>query len=135
MSIARITPKGIAAPIGAYSHAIQIDVGNYQLIFITGQIAMSEDGMPVAPGDIERQTHFIFKSIASILKEVNGSLDDIVKVVIYVKDVTDFPKISAIRNEYLATARPTSTLVEISNTVKEGCDIEIEATAVISKTT
>jgi len=57
------------------------------------------------------------------------TLDDVVKAVIYVKNINDFSKISPIRNKYFAKSKPVSTLIEISNTVKQGCDIEIDVIA------
>jgi 2-iminobutanoate/2-iminopropanoate deaminase len=57
------------------------------------------------------------------------TLDDVVKAVIYVTNIKDFAKISPIRNKYFANSKPVSTLIEISNTVKQGCDIEIDVIA------
>jgi 2-iminobutanoate/2-iminopropanoate deaminase len=68
--------------------------------------------------------------IKEILKESWTTLENVVKVVIYVKNISDFSKISKIRNKYLASSKPVSTLVEISNTVREWCDIEIDVIAV-----
>jgi len=53
-----------------------------------------------------------------ILYEWNATLDNIVKVVIYVKDIKEFPNITKIMNKYLENSKSVSTLVEISNTVK-----------------
>ncbi|MEI8092548.1 MAG: RidA family protein [bacterium] len=89
------------------------------MIFVTGQIAMDKSGNAVAPEDISKQTEFIFENINTILREGESSLDDVVKAVIYVTDMSDFPKISQIRNKYFANAKPVSTLVEINKTVKE----------------
>ncbi len=114
----------------AYSHGLEIDLTKAKkMLFVTGQIAMDKDWNIVCEGDIEWQTEFVFESIGNILKESNVSLDDIVKVVIYVKNMEDFPKISKIRNKFLANSKPVSTLVEISNTVKSWCDIEIDVIA------
>ncbi len=126
----QINPKGSAEIMGAYSHGLKIDVGNSKMIFVTGQIAMDKNGNAIAPDDIEKQTEFVFESIRKILNEANSSLDDVVKAVIYVTKMSDFSKISPIRNKYFANSKPVSTLVEISKTVKEGCDIEIDVIAV-----
>lgn len=120
-------------PLGAYSQGISVDIGNAEMIFITGQIAMDNDGNPVSPDDIKQQTEFIFQNIEKILQEGGASLDDVVKAVIYVKNISKFKEISSIRNKYFANSKPVSTLVEISNTVKVGCDIEIEVIAVKEK--
>lgn len=119
--------------MGSYSHGLKVGVGDSEMIFVTGQIAMDKDGNPVAPNNIVKQTEFIFENISTILQEGGATLDDVVKAVIYVKDVSKFKDISAVRNRYFEKSKPVSTLVEISATVKEGCDIEIEVIAIKKK--
>lgn len=94
---------------------------------------MDKDGDAVAPGDIARQIEFVFENISKILEEGSASLDDVVKAVIYVKDISKFKEISGVRNRYFAKSKPVSTLVEVSKLVKEGCDIEIDVIAVRKK--
>jgi 2-iminobutanoate/2-iminopropanoate deaminase len=94
---------------------------------------MDNEGNAVAPNDIRKQAEYIFGNIEKILDEGNTSIDDVVKAVIYVTDMSDFKEVSAIRNKYFKKAKPVSTLVEINRTVKEGCDIEIEVIAVKKK--
>jgi len=110
-----------------------VDVGDCEMIFTTGQLAMDSEGNAVAPTDIEKQTEYVFENLKKILAEAGATLGDIVKVTIFVTHIEDYPKISAIRNRYLAESKPTSTLVEIIRTVKPGCDIEIEAIAIRKK--
>ncbi len=129
----QINPKDSAEIMGAYSHGLKVDVGDSEMILVTGQIAMDKDGNAVAPDDIEKQTEFVFESIQKILNEAESSLDDVVKVVVYVTRMSDFSKISPIRNKYLANSKPVSTLIEINKTVKEGCDIEIDIIAIKKK--
>jgi len=126
-----LTPEG-AKPKKTYSHGISVPLGNKEMIFVTGQIA-AKNGKAVAPGDIEKQTEYVFNAINDILKAGRSSLNDVVKAVIYVKDVKDFSKISPIRNKYFEKSKPVSTLIEISNTVHAGCDIEIDVIAVKQK--
>ncbi len=129
----QLNPAGSAELIGAYSHGISVDVGDSSMIFITGQIAMDANGQAVAPDDIEQQTHFVFQSIERILAADNATLGDVVKAVIYVRNMSDFSKISPIRNQYFQKSKPVSSLIEISATVKPGCDIEIEVIAMKAK--
>jgi reactive intermediate/imine deaminase len=128
-----LNPQNFTNIMGAYSHGIQVDVGDSEMIFVTGQIAMDKDGNAVAPNDITKQTEFVFQNIQKILQSANSSLDDVVKAVIYVTDISKFKEISSIRNKYFEKSKPVSTLIEISKTVKEGCDIEIEVTAIKKK--
>lgn len=125
-----LNPDSFTQIMGSYSHGIKVGVGDSEMLFVTGQIAMDKDGKAVAPNDVTKQAEFVFQNIQRILQEGGASLDDVVKAVIYVKDISKFREISAIRNRYFSVSRPVSTLVEISNTVKEGCDIEIEVIAV-----
>jgi 2-iminobutanoate/2-iminopropanoate deaminase len=128
-----LTPPNFPPTIGAYSHGLKVDVGDSEMIFVTGQIAIDLEGNVVSPNDIELQTEYIFKNLELILKEGGASLDDVVKAVIYVTDISHFDKISKIRNKYFAKSKPVSTLVEITNTVKPGCNIEIEVIAIKKK--
>lgn len=129
----KINSKDSAQKLGAYSHGYKIDVGDSEIIFTTGQIALDKDGNVVGLNDIEAQTEFVFKSLQNILEEAGASLDDVVKVNIYVTDMNDFAKISPIRNKYFKNCEPASTLVEVNSLVKEGCKIEIEVVAVKQK--
>lgn len=128
-----IHPEDFTEIMGAYSHGLKVDIGDSEMIFTTGQIAMDKDGSAVAPDDIVKQTEFVFQNLQRILNEGGASLDDVVKAVIYVTDISKFKDISAVRNKYFANAQPVSTLVEISKTVKEGCDVEIEVIAIKKK--
>jgi 2-iminobutanoate/2-iminopropanoate deaminase len=128
-----LNPKDFTQIMGSYSHGIKVNVGDSEMIFVTGQIAMDENGNAVAPKDIKKQTEYVFENIKKILNEADSSLDDVVKAVIYVTDISKFKDISAIRNKYFANSKPVSTLVEINKTVKEGCDIEIEVIAIKEK--
>lgn len=127
----QLNPKNSAVKMSAYSHWIEVDlIKAKRMIFVTWQIAQDAEWKPIAPDDIEKQTECVFEYISSILKEWNMTLDDVVKAVIYVKNINDFAKISPIRNKYFANSKPVSTLIEISNTVRKGCDIEIDVIAI-----
>jgi reactive intermediate/imine deaminase len=128
----RLNPPN-ANTMGAYSQAIKIDLGNHYMILLSGQIALDAQGQAVAPDDIEKQTRYIFESIKSLLAQAEASLEDIVKAQIFLTDMSQYSKVSAVRNEYFAKVKPVNTLVEISRTVKEGCDIEIEVMAIKEK--
>src|SRR5688572_5631949 len=128
--IERINPFQFSS-FGYYSQGVKIDLGTKTMILVAGQLALNEDGSPVAPGDFTAQTHFIFKRIQRVLEEAGASLDDVVKALFFMTDASKYSEVSAVRNEYFAVARPASAMVEISNTVAKGCDVEIEVMAII----
>ncbi len=128
--IERINPFQLSS-FGYYSQAVKIDLGTKTMILVAGQLALNEDGTPVAPGDFTAQTHFIFKRIQQVLEAAGASLDDVVKALFFMTDASKYSEVSAVRNQYFAVARPASAMVEISNTVANGCDVEIEVMAII----
>ena len=132
MNKERLSPKEGAEIMGAYSHGIKIDIGDKEMIFVTGQIAQDANGNVVCE-DTEGQTEYVFNCIQKILNEANSSLDDVVKTQIFLTDINDFSKVSPIRNKYFANSKPVSTLVEVSSLVKKGCKIEIEVIAIKDK--
>ena len=126
----RLNPFGFNA-FGHYSQGVKIDLGTKTMIITAGQIALGDDGKPVAPGDFTAQTRFIFGRIQQVLEAAGAGIDDVVKAQIFITDVSKYSEVSTVRNEYFGTARPASTMVEISNTVAKGCDVEIEVMAII----
>ena len=129
----RLNPFGFNA-FGHYSQGVKIDLGTKTMIITAGQIALDDDGKPVAPGDFTAQTRFIFGRIQQVLEAAGAGIDDVVKAQFFITDVSKYSEVSAVRNEYFGTARPASTMVEISNTVAKGCDVEIEVMAIIDNT-
>lgn len=118
-------------PIGAYSNGLSIPIGEKNLIVLTGQVAIDKSGKAVFPNEVDKQTEYIFEKIQTLLNEANASLEDIIRVVIYVTNMDEFKIISPIRNKYLKEGRPVSTLVEVNRLTIPGCNIEIEATAIV----
>lgn len=129
----QLIPKDVSHIMAAYSPGISVDVGDSIMIFVTGQIAKDEEGNVIGKGDIKAQTAYVFEKIKAILAEADATLEDLIKVVIYITDMSKYKEASEVRNEYLATSKPVSTLVEINRTVTEGCDIEIDAIAIRKK--
>jgi 2-iminobutanoate/2-iminopropanoate deaminase len=129
----KINSENFAERLGAYSHGYVIETGDTKLIFTTGQIALDKNGNVLYPGDPVKQAEYIYESLNKILAEAGATLDDAVKTTVYIKNMSDFAKISAVRNKFLKNSEPVSTLVEVSNFVKEGCVVEIEVLAAIQK--
>lgn len=129
-----ISPKGQYKSGRAYSPAVKVDVGNAEMIFVTGQIAKNESGHIVGEGDIEVQTRYVFDKVLEILAAAGATVDDFVQVNTYLVDFRkDFEKVSAIRNEYLKNVKPAATTIGIVATPFEGCNVEIDAIAVKKK--
>lgn len=116
----------------AYSNAISVDISeSTRMVYISGQLAFDEDGKLVGEGDIRLQTEQCIKNIVSILEEFNGSLNDVVQVTVYVKDMSNLQDIHQVRLEYFTKPYPTSTLIQIIDFAFSEALIEIEARAII----
>ncbi len=128
-----IYPEGWQETRGVYSPAKKIDLGDAFLIFVSGQQVDKNENNEAITDDIEEQTELVFLAIEKILKAADASIDDVVKAQIFLTDINDFPKISAIRDKWFAKSRPVSTLLEVNAMTRKGAKIEIEVTAVIKK--
>jgi len=129
MANKKINPTSLKIPTKAYSQGVLVPCGDSDLLFITGQLPQNIDGEIVNVGDIEAQTRLVFDRILEILKQVDMTFDDVVKLQIFVKDIEDSKIVSSVRNELFLNSKPASTLVEVSGFVKEGCSIEVDAVA------
>lgn len=118
---------------GSYSPAKKIDMGGYYLIYVSGVQAPKDNNHRVVTDDVEEQTKLVFEDISKILAHADATLDDVVKAVIYITDMNDFDKISAIRGEAFKNSMPVSTLVQVNRMTRDGAKIEIEVTAIVKK--
>jgi 2-iminobutanoate/2-iminopropanoate deaminase len=131
--IENIYPEDWKQTRGFYSPAKKIDMGGFYMIFVTGQQVDKNENDEAITADIEEQTELVFQAIEKILKSANASIDDVVKAQIFLTDINDSSKVSAIRDKWFAKSKPVSTLVEVNAMTRKGAKIEIEVTAVIKK--
>lgn len=124
-----LNTEELAPSIGEYSNGLVIPVGEKKLILLTGQVATDKNGKVVYPHDAAKQMEYIFHNIQELLSKAGADIDDIIKIAIFLTDMSDFNKISPIRNKYLKKCRPVSTLLEINKTAVEGCLVEVVITA------
>ena len=128
-----IYPDGWQETRGFYSPAIKIDLGDSELIFVSGQQIAKNENNEAVTDDVVEQTEYIFEQLEKILNCAGATLDDVVKAQIFLTDISDFDKVSAIRDKYFANSKPVSTLVEVSAMTRKGAKIEIEVTAIKEK--
>ena len=125
-----VYPAGHAAPRGAYSPGLKVELGDGSvMLYVTGQLGRAPDGSVVAPYDATAQTEYIFGLIDEILKAAGMGFGDVVRAQTYLTHMADFPKFSAVRDRYFGDSRPASTLLEVKGLAHEGCCVEVEVTA------
>src|SRR3989304_3681246 len=111
-----INPESFYSSGRSYSHGVKVDVGDSEMLFVTGQIAKDEKGEIVGKGDVAKQTEYVFEKVIGILSEAGMRMDDLVKVNMYVTDMNEFEKISAVRDRYLNKSKPAFTTGGIERT-------------------
>jgi 2-iminobutanoate/2-iminopropanoate deaminase len=123
-------PSGIAPPLkGYYSNSVRVSAG--PLLFIAGQIALDPAGRLVGIGDMRAQAEQVHENIRTILRAHGADMKDVVKVTVYVKDISAFSTIADIRLRYFPKDGPASAIVEIAKLALPDALIEIEAVAVL----
>ena len=122
-----IRAKGLSEPISHYSDAVVAG----RTVYVSGQGSFDAHGTLVGPGDVVAQTRQVLENMKIALAASGATLDDVVKVTVYLADRDDRPRVNEVRKEYFRANRPASTLVEISRFAIEGMLIEIEAVAVL----
>jgi len=131
--IENIYPEDWQQTRGFYSPAKKIDMGSFYMIYVSGQQVGKNENNEAITDDIEEQTELVFQAIEKILKVANASINDVVKAQIFLTDINDFSKVSAIRDKWFVNSKPVSTLLEVNAMTRKGAKIEIEVTAVIKK--
>jgi len=122
------------APATGYSQAVEIDLGNSKMILLSGQVPLDINRKIVGTGDLGLQSEQIFENIKKIIEAAGGTMNDLVKTVIYTTDISQISKFRVARDKYINLKQPpVSTLVEVNKLFREEVLIEIEATAIIKK--
>ncbi|HEY7621336.1 MAG TPA: RidA family protein [Solirubrobacteraceae bacterium] len=116
--------KGLAEPISHYTDAVIAG----DTLYISGIVPVDADGNVVGD-DIAAQARRVFDNMALVLAAAGATPADVVKVTVYLLDVDDRPAINPVRQEFFGSARPASTLVEVSRLAVPGALLEIEAIA------
>ena len=122
---------GVVEPFGIFSSAAWQPEG--RVLHISGHVSQDADGRTVGQGDMEAQTRQVLENIRDVLTSVGGTMDDVVKVTVFVTDVAEIGKIHAVRSEFFNKPYPASTLVQVAQLIDPDWLIEIEAVAVVPK--
>jgi reactive intermediate/imine deaminase len=102
------------------------------LLFVSGQAAISPEGELVGIGDFDAQAEQTFRNLERVLEAGGSGLDRVVKVTIFLTDMSNFPKIVELRGRWFTPPYPADSIVEVTSLALSGLEIEIEAIAVVS---
>lgn len=116
------TTKAPAA-IGPYAQAVKIG----DMLYTSGQIPLTADGQ-IVEGRIEEQTKQVFRNVKAILDEAGATIQQVVKVTVFLTDLTNFERVNALYAEFFQDHTPARSCIEVSKLPK-GAQIEIELVA------
>lgn len=119
-------PTTVAAPIGAYSHSVEIPPHS-RILYISGQVGIGPDGL--LKEGVEAQTEQVCRNIVAILEANGMGLSDLVKVNSYLINPGDLGAFRAARTRVFGDAKPASTLAVIQALAGPQYLVEIEAIA------
>ena len=99
------------------------------LVIVSGQAALDERGQVVGVGDFDAQADQTFRNLSRVLEAGGSSLDRIVKVTIFLTDMTNLEKVVELRRRWFTPPYPADTIVEVRSLALPQLEIEIEAIA------
>jgi 2-iminobutanoate/2-iminopropanoate deaminase len=127
----QIVSERIGKPSGHFSQANVVEARG-RMVFISGMTSKRADGTIAGVGDIEAQTRQMCENVKAAVEAAGGTMADICRVDVYVKDMSGFDLIHKVRREYFPSPPPASTMVAISGFTHPDYLIELAAIAVIA---
>ena len=112
--------------IGTYSQAIKSD----NTIYFSGQIPLDPATMNLVTGDLAAQAAQVFTNLQEVARAAGGSLNQIVKLAIFLTDLTHFPIVNEVMAEFFDEPYPARSTVQVS-ALPRGAEIEVEAIMVL----
>ena len=106
--------------IGTYSQAVQKN----NIVFLSGQIPLNPETMDLVEG-IEEQIHQVFKNMIEVIKEADSSTDDLVKLNIYLTDLSNFALVNEIMAQYFTEPFPARAAIGVASLPK-GSQVEAD---------
>jgi reactive intermediate/imine deaminase len=122
-----INPSEVHPPRG-YTHVVETGPG--RTVYVAGQVAMDKQSNLVGEGDMGAQAEQVFKNLGAALSAAGAVFENVVKLTVFVTDMTQIQAVRDARDRYLdAASPPASTAVQVVSLFRPGFMVEIEAVA------
>jgi reactive intermediate/imine deaminase len=117
-----------AAPqaIGTYSQAVKVN----NTVYLSGQIPLVPNTMTLHSGDMANQVHQVFRNLRAVAQAAGGDLNNIVKLTVFLTDLTHFPLVNQIMAEYFQPPYPARAVVGVA-ALPKNATIEMDAILVL----
>lgn len=110
-----INTENAPSAIGTYSQAVKVN----NTVYLSGQIPLVPASMEVVSDDFAEQAHQVFKNLSAVCVAADGSLNDMVKVNIFLMDLAQFATVNEIMSEYFEQPYPARAAVQVSRLPKD----------------
>ncbi len=101
--------------IGTYSQAVKTG----STVYLSGQIPLVPETMEMVDGDIRQQIHRVFQNLQAVANAAGGDLSDIVKLNIFLTDLSNFPQVNEVMAEYFQQPYPARAAIGVSALPKD----------------
>lgn len=110
--------------IGTYSQAVKVK----NTVYLSGQIPLIPETMEIVSEDFAEQAHQVFKNLSAVCEAAGGSINDMVKVNIFLMDLGQFATVNEVMSQYFTQPYPARAAVQVSRLPK---DVAIEIDGVM----
>ncbi len=121
MNKAFISTEQAPAAIGTYSQAVKVGTA----VYLSGQIPLVPETMEVISEDFAQQTHQVFKNVSAVCKEAGGTIQDLVKVNIYLTDLSNFATVNEVMSQYFKAPYPARAAIGV-RALPKNVQVEID---------
>lgn len=108
--------------IGTYSQAVRVGT----TVYMSGQIPLSPQSMTLVEGDMRVQIRQVFENLKAVATAAGGTLDDIVKLNVFLTDLAHFPLVNEIMANYVSEPYPARAAVGVA-ALPKGALVEMDA--------
>ncbi len=108
--------------IGTYSQAVKVN----NTVYISGQIPLIPETMEVLEGSVEEQIHLVFKNLQAIIDAAGGTFENVVKLNIFLTDLSNFPTVNQVMAQYFSEPYPARAAIGVSELPK-AVSVEMDA--------
>ena len=108
--------------IGTYSQAVKCG----RTVYLSGQIPLVPETMELVPGDIEAQIRRVFDNLAAVARAAGGSLADVAKLNVFLRDLAHFPVVNQVMAEYFGEPYPARAAIGVA-ALPKGASVEMDA--------
>lgn len=108
--------------IGTYSQAVKVG----QTVYLSGQIPLVPETMELVDGEIEDKIRRVFDNLQAVARAAGGSLADVVKLNVFLTDLSHFPVVNQVMADYFTQPYPARAAIGVA-ALPKGADVEMDA--------